>query len=293
MKALYTCAALALSVTAANAAGFDEMFPDHPGYEYDEVNEALRSMDYQQGEVALPGGQAIVTVPDGYYYLNRRDATTVLSYLWGNPDDPSTLGMIFPADRTPWDELWGAELHFEDLGYVSDADADSIDYNELLADMQRDTRSASRERVAHGYDSVELIDWADPPHYERETRKLHWAQELQFGESDGRTLNYDLRALGRDGVLSVNFIASMEQLDEVKAALPDVAAMVTFSEGKRYTDFDPSVDKVAAVGLAGLIAGKSLTAKGGFMVAALMLLKKFGFVLLLPLLWLVNRFRKN
>lgn len=294
MRTALTLALLLATTGTACAESFDQMFPNHPGYENENVNEALRSMDYRQGEVVLPGGQAVVQVPEGYYFLDAEDSNTVLSYLWGNPEDPTTLGMIFPADRTPWDDVWGAEFSFEAMGYVSDVDADSIDYGALLAEMQSDAKLESEDRVAQGYDPVELIGWAEPPHYDATARKLHWAQELQFGENDGsRTLNYDLRALGREGVLSVNFIASMDQLAEVKAALPDVAGMISFAEGKRYADFDPSLDTVAAVGIAGLIAGKSMTAKGGLMVGALLLLKKFWFLLLLPFAWLGRLFRRG
>jgi uncharacterized membrane-anchored protein len=286
-------AALLLSTAVAGAKSFEETFPDHPGYEEQEVNEILRSMDYQVGHVVLPGGQAELDVPDGYYYLDPEDATKVLSGLWGNPPDES-LGMLFPARYTPWDgEAWGAELDFDPVGYVSDEDAEGYDYDALLKEMQADTREASRARIADGYDGVELVGWATPPSYDPVERKLHWALELQFTDSDWRTLNYKLRALGREGVLSANFIGTMEQLAEIQAGLPDVARMIHFSEGKTYADFDPSVDQVAAFGVAGLIAGKVLTSKTGLIALAAILLKKFGVVLLLPFAWVANKFRRS
>ncbi|WP_428548305.1 DUF2167 domain-containing protein [Profundibacter sp.] len=59
------------------------------------------------------------------------------------------------------------------------------------------------------------------------------------------------------------------------------------------SDFKPSIDKVAAVGIGGLIAGKVL-AKTGLIAVALIFLKKFFFLLLIPLYWLKNLFgRKN
>ena len=159
--------------------------------------------------------------------------------------------------------------------------------------MQVDTRAESREREGAGYDGVELVGWAEPPSYDRAGRKLHWAMELKFGSVEEHTLNYELRALGREGVLSANFIGSISQLEQIKAALPEVAGMVAFKEGKRYADFDPSIDTVAAVGIGGLIAGKVLTAKGGLIAAGLILLKKFWIVLLLPAFWLKNLFTRR
>ncbi len=284
---------LTLAAAAAQAKDFDAMFPGHAGYEQAEVNDALRSFDYKQGTVRLPGGQATLEVPNGFYYLNPEDAHTVLTSLWDNPNGDS-LGMIFPSNYTPWDyEAWGATFQFEDIGYVSDDDAEGYDYADLLADMQADTRRDSRARVDAGYDAVDLVGWAEPPSYDTVTRKLHWAMELHFGDMDTNTLNYEFRALGREGVLSANFIAGMEHLSEIKADLPQVAGMISFNDGKTYADFDPSLDTVAAVGVAGLVAGKALNSKTGLVAAALLLLKKFWFILLLPFVWLKNLFRRK
>lgn len=84
----------------------------------------------------------------------------------------------------------------------------------------------------------------------------------------------------------------MDQLAEAEAAMPDVLSMVNFTDGNRYADFDPSIDKVAAVGIGGPIAGKVL-AKTGFLAVALIFLKKFWFLALLPLIWLKNLFTRR
>ncbi|WP_352806241.1 DUF2167 domain-containing protein [Mesorhizobium sp. M0340] len=41
---------------------------------------------------------------------------------------------------------WGIELRWEKIGYVDDSDAASIDYNELLRNMQSDTLSGNDQR---------------------------------------------------------------------------------------------------------------------------------------------------
>ena len=201
--------------------------------------------------------------------------------------------MIFPVQYTPWhDEAWGAELEWEGIGYVEDKDAATIDYDDLLKDMQRDTRAESRARVDQGYESLALVGWAEAPSYDDVNKQLHWALELKFGESDENTLNYELRSLGRKGTLNTNFIGKLSHLEEIKAALPEVAGMVSFQTGQSYADFDPSLDSVAAVGIAGLIAGK-VAGKAGFLAAGLLLLKKFWFVLLLPLAGLNRMFGRR
>ena len=82
-----------------------------------------------------------------------------------------------------------------------------------------------------------------------------------------------MRALGRKGVLEMNFVANMEQLGEIEQVIPAVMSMPEFQQGFRYADYVPSTDKLAAYGIGGLIAGK-LAAKAGLFVLALAFLKK-------------------
>ena len=76
----------AVLLTQSTAAmPFDQMFPNHPGYDQPELDAILQSLDYQNGTIKLPGGQAELDVPLGYYYLSPEDAETVLVELWDNP----------------------------------------------------------------------------------------------------------------------------------------------------------------------------------------------------------------
>ncbi|MFD2055153.1 DUF2167 domain-containing protein [Mesorhizobium calcicola] len=216
---------------------------------------------------------------------------------WSNPPDSGvdSLGMIFPAAYDPIaDNNWGIELRWEKIGYVDDNDAKSIDYGELLRSMQADTLSANDQRVKDGFPPVTLVGWASPPVYDAVNKRLHWAKELQFGDEAVHTLNYDVRFLGREGVFVMSYIATVEQLPEIRQSLDEVLGLATFNAGKKYVDFRPGFDTVAAVGIGGLIAGK-LAAKAGLLAVALIALKKFGLILLIPLagLWRLVRGNKN
>lgn len=277
----------------ALAAPFSEAYPELFESLPEDLQAAVAPIDFQTGEITLPGGKAKLTVPENYHFLDAQDSKLVLEDLWGNPPGAPTLGMIFPAELTPLhDNAWGIEITFDDIGYVSDEDAGTYDYTELLDTMRSDLSTENKWRAENGFSTIELVGWASEPHYDQAERKLHWAKELHFADTEGNTLNYNIRALGRHGVLVLNFIASMESLPEIEAALPDVLGMVSFTEGNRYADFQPGVDKVAAVGIGGLIAGKVL-AKTGFLAVALVFLKKAWFILLLPLIWLKNLFTRS
>lgn len=217
----------------------------------------------------------------------------MLEEVWGNLPGNSVLGMLFPAGQTPLDnDTWGVTIEYIDDGYVSDEDAAEIDYDDMLKELQADTQTESKARVEAGYEAISLVGWASPPYYDPSTNKLHWAQEYAFADVEENNLNYNIRVLGRKGLLHMNFIAGMSQLDTIKDNVDTVLALAEFDQGSTYAEFDPSMDKVAAYGLGALVAGKVL-AKTGLIAAAIIFLKKFGVFIVLGLGALVGRLFKK
>lgn len=283
---------LVILPTTIMAMPFSEMFPQYADIGEEFVTD-LERLDYKQGVIVVGQNLATFDIPEDYYFLDAKDAKIVLEEFWGNPEFVDTLGMIFPADVTPLhDFIWGLEISFDDIGYVSDEDAADYDYGEMLTQMRDDVRDENVWRSENNYPTVQLLGWADTPEYDAVERKLYWAKELEFEGDDTNTLNYNIRALGRKGVLVMNFIAPMPLLEDVQAAVPDILNMSDFTEGNRYADFNPSIDKVAAVGIGGLIAGKVM-AKTGLFIVLLAFLKKGAFLLIIPVMWLVNKVKGN
>ncbi len=88
----------------------------------------------------------------------------MLTEFWQNPAGPAPLGMIFPAEMTPFQrQNWGIIITFDNIGYVSDEDANDYDSNKLLNKMRRDIAEESKLRVAEGHSAVRLMGWAEPP----------------------------------------------------------------------------------------------------------------------------------
>ena len=157
--------------------------------------------------------------------------------------------------------------------------------------QQKATIDANEARKKHGYDEMTLVGWAEPPRYDSASHKLYWAKNLRFGDDTAHTLNYNIRVLGRRGVLVLNAVAEMDQLDQIKSAMSKVMGFVEFTDGHRYADFVPGSDKVAEYGIAALIAG-GVAAKAGLfkvLLAALIGLKK---VLVVALAAVAAFFRK-
>lgn len=255
------------------------------------------SLGYQTGDVQLPNGVATIHVPEGFRYLDKKGAQRLLTDGWGNPKEASedVMGMLVPP-LSPLDENgWGIIITMDQSGYVEDKDASKLDYSKILEEMRKDTKEANKERKKRGYATAELIGWAEPPHYDAATHKLYWAKELAFTDRDEHTLNYCIRVLGRRGVLELNAVADIAQLDEIRTSTPGVLSAIEFNEGHRYADFIKGKDKVAEIGLAGLIVG--VAAKAGFfkaLLVAIVALKKVVIVGVVALLaWLKKVFGKK
>ena len=286
-KLIQTAVAAVFLSAAAEAETFKEAFPTQI------IDDRTARMQLLHGTVALAGADAQVVVPDGYYLLGPADARHVLETVWANPPQPGTLGLMFPDTMTPFGlSDWAVTFEFDPMGYVSDADAESYDYVDLLRQMQADTLAENPARTKAGFPEVTLLGWAEPPRYDKEDRKLIWAKRLSFDHSPTETLNYNIRALGRKGVLVVNFIATSDQLAEIKAAAPAVSQAVSFTSGNTYADFLPDVDTVAAVGIGGLIAGKVLSSTG-ILALGLLFVKKAGIFVVIGLAWLFRLVKKS
>ena len=234
-----------------------------------QIVKLLDDLKYQQGQIDLRGGLATLTVPKEFNFLDSTDAETVLVKLWGNPpSEEKPLGLLIPAGMTPISSnCWVVTISYDADGYVKDDDASKINYDDLLKQMQKAVVENNKARQEKGYPAVDLLGWAEPPRYDAATHKMYWAKRFRVEGETGDTLNYDIRMLGRKGVLELNAIASVDQLPTIDAQTPQILGMVDFKEGNRYADFDPKVDKVATYGLAALVAGGALAAaaKLGFL----------------------------
>lgn len=216
----------------------------------------LARLHFRTGLVALPGGVATLTVPAGFRYLDPTDTHTLVVDGWGNPPGAPTLGMLLPAAVDPLGMAgWGVIVSYERQGHVGDAAAGRIDYPALLAQLQESVDDHNAARREQGYPAMTLIGWAEPPRYDPARHALHWAKVLHTEGSNENGLNYDIRLLGREGVLVLNAVAGMDQLDQIRKELDDVAAGVAFAPGQRYADFNSKTDQLAKQGLAALGSG--------------------------------------
>lgn len=226
----------------------------------------LDSLKWQTGEVRLQGGKMELALPKGYRYLDSAQARKVLVDLWGNPPfaADNQLGMVFAPGQEPVGaDSWSVVVSYDDQGHVDDKDAASINYDELLTALQKATVESNAERMAAGGASVQLVGWAERPTYDATTKTLFWAKEFAQGEGEHR-LNYGVRILGREGILSLSAVSRIGKLKEVKQGMKDLFPFAKFTIGNTYADFK-SGDKLSEAGLSVLVAGGAeVAAKSGF-----------------------------
>jgi uncharacterized membrane-anchored protein len=231
---------------------------------------------YQTGEVVLPNKVATLHLRSDYRYLDPKE-TAKLLIAWGNPPDSvqDTQGAVVPTEVDPFGTGgWAVVLSYLDDGHVDDSDARKIDYQELLKDMKKSTSEGNEERVKAGYGAVTLAGWATEPRYDSTTHKMYWAKDLDFGGA--HTLNYDVRVLGREGVLSMNAVAGMDQLGAIRQDMQSLITQADFNPGQRYEDYNKGTDKLAAYGLGALVAGGVAAKMGLFakLIAVVIAAKK-------------------
>ncbi|MDR2283476.1 MAG: DUF2167 domain-containing protein [Sphingobacterium sp.] len=232
------------------------------------IKEIEQSLKYQTGTIKLKEGHGTLIVPKGFHFLDKEQSSYVLSDLWGNPEDNSIIGMLFPTNIGVLDDhSWGFTISYDPMGYVNDNDANTINYDDLLASNKKDILAENQERLGAGYGSIELVGWASTPYYDNNKKVLHWAKEIKFDGDSANTLNYNLRILGREGIYLINAVASMNELPEVNKNVDQLLASVKFDEGYRYEDYTDG-DQIASWTVGGLVAGKIL-AKTGFFAAIL------------------------
>lgn len=251
----------------------------------------------ETGTIGMAQADAVLTLGEEYRFYGPADARIILVEMWENPPSEAdgVLGIVMPANATPDQRSWGAVVTWEPIGWVSGENARQADYDELLAQMQSATRARNPERRAQGFPEVQVMGWALEPRHDSVRNTVSWARELHFFDGAPTTLHYDLRLLGRRGVLSMNVVGEMDQLEEIRVAAQDLAERASFNPGARYADFDAERDEVANYGVAGLVAtgvGVAVVKNAGVLAALAKLLQPLGIALLVLLAALFTPLRR-
>ncbi len=222
--------------------------------------------------VELGSEIAEVKLPESLAFAGPADAKKLLE-LMGNVPQGSELGLIIPKAE---EEDWFIVFRFDGIGFVKDDEAGSIDADAILESIKEGTKAANEERKKRGMSTVDVVGWAEAPHYDPVSHNLTWAIR---GRNEGgqEIVNYNVRVLGRAGVMELKLIDDAEKFAAAKPAVDAVLAAFAYKPGKTYAEWRPG-DKVAEYGLTALVAAGAGAAavKTGLLAALWKILAKGG-----------------
>ena len=220
-------------------------------------------------EYRLPGGLEILLEEDARQFM----------FLINGVEYPVTEALVF-------DPVSNNQLIFEfhEQGYVSDDDWADLDADALLEGVTESTEEDNAQRIENGLSAVKVIGWSQEPTYDKSSRTAYWAIKAKEGTST--IVNAIALKLGRKGFSKLIWVGDAEQFSSSENLLREALKNYKFENGFRYADFSTG-DKVAAFGLASLVAvtagsksGKGVVA--GILAALLIFAKKLWFLIFLP-----------
>jgi uncharacterized membrane-anchored protein len=270
-------------VCAQSASAGQKVYPkteDALNEAFDKLNWEVEPKKYtlasSHGEYALPEGLAMLLGEEAkqWLFLNNGTEFPDADALVINPDDYEQL--IFA---------------FFESGYVQDKDWSDLDADLLLEGITENTEEANAERTKNGFGALEIIGWVQKPIYDETSRTAYWAIKAN-DKKDGPIINAIALKLGRRGFNKLIWVGDPDKFNPSDGLLMEAINNYEFEKGFRYADYSMG-DKIAAVGLASLVAvsagsksGKGVVA--GILATLLIFAKKLWFLIFLPFIFVWN-----
>ncbi len=218
--------------------------------------------NWTQGPAQVDLGKDIaqLELPEGYAFAGPEDAQALLRSM-GNRPGGNELGLLIPNAK---DQNWFLVFSWKPVGYVKDDEKDNIDADAILKSIQEATEAGNAWRKENSLPAMRVTGWAEPPRYDERTHNLIWATLAQ-SEDGMKSANYNMRLLGRHGIVSATLVEDPELLDKSKPFAFAAMERFSFKTGSKYSEWKQG-DKVAEYGLTALVAaGAGATAaKLGF-----------------------------
>lgn len=199
-------------------------------------------------QVDVGASIAQLDLPEHFAFAKAADARKLLEEM-GNPTNGSEMGIVVPRSQ---EESWFLIFEWDGVGYVKDDEKNAIDADALLASIRDGTERANEERKKSGSAAIHVVGWSEAPHYDAVTHNLTWGI-LGRADDGHEVVNYNMRVLGRDGVMSITLVDDPGKIAAAKPAVAGILSKFAYKEGKRYAEWVPG-DKVAEYGLTALVA---------------------------------------
>jgi uncharacterized membrane-anchored protein len=252
LRLLYAVAFVLVGLAAAVAEPQQAALPrDEKATEIqDSIKAGLAVSTKGPAKVALID-EATIQILANEAFIPRAEGLRILRALGSFPYGNDMLGLIVGLTK---DNNWIVVVRYIKDGYVKDDDARNWD----AGDLRNSIWTGFEKSKEYHFQPIEVLSWIEQPTYDFSQHLLVWSLLIKMkGEagSDGRGVNYNTVALGRDGYFRLEMATNASRVEQYKPVANALLANLVYNQGKSYEDFNASTDQVASYGLATLVTG--------------------------------------
>jgi uncharacterized membrane-anchored protein len=245
------------------------------------------------GALALSRG-SVTALGANSFYLSKGDACKMAVNDWGwqscDGIDAVTLFLVPGADTVVF------EMPNSD-GHVTMDDWNSKDRDSAIQSIEADLKDALKAQGEKLKVDVTFQGWRVYPTMNAEKKYLYYATDQVWGGEPN--INIKAAVFDRLGYMSFSIVPVSINPSEadIRTMIEATIAHYQAKTGQDYGSWLPG-DAVSANGALGVLAalvgvklGKA--AIGGLLVAALLILKKAAFLILLPIAWVAKKLKRK
>ncbi|MBD1145898.1 DUF2167 domain-containing protein [Pelagibacterales bacterium SAG-MED34] len=253
----------------------------------DQWRKAWETLNWIDGpkKVNFSEAQSKIDIDSNFDILTDDDANQLLYWLNGIEFPHVKIYAYNLNDDTQY------MFYYEDSGYVKTNDWTEVDPKRFIDEIKENYKTSNEERKKNNLPYVTNVTWMKTPYLDGIYNSVYWALNVQWSDNTSSQEGTAL-ILGREGYTTAKYVAGQNGYNE--QMLLNLSKMHKFNQTKEYKDWK-SGDKIAAVGIGALLAStlgvKAL--KPGLIAAALLILKKFWFILFLPFIWVGKLFTSS
>ena len=237
----------------------------------------------------------IYILENEYYLKGTKDINQYSWWIFGEENIQNNL-IVFSGDQTIY-------VQYVDDGYVTIDDWKSINPEDLIAEMRKAQEDWKDELKKTGQNYIEELNWIYKPTFDSEKNAIYVSYEGSWNGKKGKykSMQTNSIVLGRKGHLKLAFVTSITnettklELEQISNLAKDFTDGIDFLEGSKHADYK-SGDKVAALGIGGLVAGtlgvKAL-AKVGILAKLAPFLMKFWWIIFAPIAAIIGLANKK
>ncbi len=180
-----------------------------------------------------------------------------------------------------------AVFEYNPVGFVASKDWSNVNADDMLQQVRDNTENSNGSRRLQGLAELHVTGWLQQPTLNPETHMVSWIISATRSSGDS-IINAVALKLGRYGYERITLVDDAINSPSAVQNLLFIANEHQFDFGARYNEYIVGSDRSAEYGVAGLVAGalgvKLLKVAGG--IGFLVLVKKAGWLALLPFFWL-------